>query len=102
MFHKPVIAWVVGLSCVAVISAQPGEDAFRPLAKNHRWFELRGTANAQTSPLVRGAAVWAFSRLAAPEAVVAAAAEGAERETDGQVLSEWRSALAAPAEGAAA
>ena len=54
MFHKPVIAWVVGLSCVAVIAAQPGEDAFRPLAKNHRWFELRGTANVRTSPLVRG------------------------------------------------
>ena len=61
MFHKPVIAWVVGLSCVAVIAAQPGEDAFRPLAKNHRWFELRGTANAQTSPLVRGALAAAFN-----------------------------------------
>jgi predicted aspartyl protease len=61
VFHKPVIAWVVGLSCVAVIAAQPGEDAFRPLAKNHRWFELRGTANAQTSPLVRGALAAAFN-----------------------------------------
>jgi gag-polyprotein putative aspartyl protease len=61
MFHKPVIAWVVGLSCVAVIAAQPGEDAFRPLAKNHRWFELRDTANAQTSPPVRGALAAAFN-----------------------------------------
>jgi predicted aspartyl protease len=61
VFHKPVIAWVVGLSCGAVIAAQPGEDAFRPLAKNHRWFELRGTANAQTSPLVRGALAAAFN-----------------------------------------
>jgi predicted aspartyl protease len=67
MFHKPVIAWVVGLSCVAVISAQPGEDAFRPLAKNHRWFELRGTANAQTSPLVRGALAAAFNDPATAE-----------------------------------
>jgi predicted aspartyl protease len=61
VFHKPVIAWVVGLSCVAVIAAQPGEDAFRPLAKNHRWFELRGTANAGMSPLVRGALAAAFN-----------------------------------------
>jgi predicted aspartyl protease len=61
VFHKSVIAWVVGLSCVAVIAAQPGEDAFRPLAKNHRWFELRGTANAQTSPLVRGALAATFN-----------------------------------------
>jgi predicted aspartyl protease len=61
VFHKPVIAWVVGLSCVAVIAAQPGEEAFRPLPKNHRWFELRDTANAQASPLVRGALAAAFN-----------------------------------------
>jgi predicted aspartyl protease len=67
MFHKSVIAWVVGLSCVAVIAAQPREDAFRPLAKNHRWFELRGTANAQTSPLVRGALAAAFNDPATAE-----------------------------------
>ena len=67
MFHKPVTACVLGLSCVAVIAAQPGEDAFRPLAKNHRWFELRGTANARTSPLVRGALAAAFNDPATAE-----------------------------------
>jgi predicted aspartyl protease len=67
MFHKPVIAWVVGLSCVAGVTAQPAEDAFRPLAKNHRWFELRGMANAQSSPLVRGALAAAFNDPATAE-----------------------------------
>lgn len=61
MFHKPLIVWVVGLSCVAVIAAQREEDAFRPLAKNHRWFELRRTANGETSPLVHGALAAAFN-----------------------------------------
>jgi predicted aspartyl protease len=67
VFHKPVIAWVVGLSCVAVIAGQPAEDAFRPLAKNHRWFELRDTATARSSPLVRGALAAAFNDPAAAE-----------------------------------
>jgi predicted aspartyl protease len=61
VFHKQFVAWVAGLSCVAIIAAQPGGDAFRPLAKTHRWFELRGTANARTSPLVRGALEAAFN-----------------------------------------
>jgi len=67
VFHKPIIAWVAGVSCVAVIAAQPGEEAFRPLAKNHRWFELRGTANARSSPLVRGALAAAFNDPATAE-----------------------------------
>jgi predicted aspartyl protease len=61
VFHKRFIAWVVGLSCVAIVAAQPGEDAFRPLSKTHRWFELRGMANARTSPLIRGALAAAFN-----------------------------------------
>jgi predicted aspartyl protease len=61
VFHKQFVAWVAGLSCVATTAAQPGEDAFRPLAKTHRWFELRGTANARSSPLVRGALAAAFN-----------------------------------------
>jgi predicted aspartyl protease len=67
MFHKAVITWVVGLSCVVIIAAQPGEDAFLPLAKNHRWFELRNAANVQTSPLVRGALAAAFNDPATAE-----------------------------------
>jgi predicted aspartyl protease len=65
--YKPVIAWLVGLSCVAVVAAQQGEDAFRPLAKTHRWFELRGTAEAGTSPLVRGGLAAAFNDPATAE-----------------------------------
>lgn len=61
MFHKPVIAWIVALSCTAVIATQPGDDGFRPLARTHRWFELRATANANTSPLVRGALAAVFN-----------------------------------------
>ncbi|HYN06254.1 MAG TPA: retropepsin-like aspartic protease [Vicinamibacterales bacterium] len=60
-FHKRFTACVVGLSFAGIMAAQPGEDAFRPLAKTHRWFELRATANARTSPLVRGALAAAFN-----------------------------------------
>jgi predicted aspartyl protease len=65
--YRPVIAWVVGLSCMAVVAAQTGEDASRPLAKTHRWFELRDTANARASPLVRGALAAAFNDPATAE-----------------------------------
>jgi predicted aspartyl protease len=67
MFYKLVLAWVVGLCCVAVTAAQTAEDAFRPLAKNHRWFELRDMANAGTSPLVRGALAAVFNEPATAE-----------------------------------
>jgi tetratricopeptide (TPR) repeat protein len=65
MGYRSAIAGFVGLSCVAVLAAQTGEDGFRPLAKNHRWFELRAAANAGTSPLVRGALAAAFNDPAA-------------------------------------
>ncbi len=61
MFHKPVIAWIVALSCTTVIATQPGDDAFRPLARTHRWFELRAKADATTSPLVRGGLAAVFN-----------------------------------------
>jgi epoxyqueuosine reductase len=44
------------------------------------------------APLVRGAAVWALSRLA-PDAAEKAAAKLVSREHDETVLEEWRSAL---------
>jgi predicted aspartyl protease len=65
--YRGLVAGVVALSCVAVVAAQRGEDGFRPLAKNHRWFELRGSANAKTSPLVRGALAAAFNDPATAE-----------------------------------
>jgi predicted aspartyl protease len=63
---KRFVAVVVGTCCVALLAAQ-GEDAFRPLARNHRWFELRGMANAKSSPLVRGALAAAFNDPATAE-----------------------------------
>jgi epoxyqueuosine reductase len=45
------------------------------------------------SPLVRGAAVWALSRLAGPAALAALAA-GRERDCDDGVEDEWAAALA--------
>jgi epoxyqueuosine reductase len=50
---------------------------------------------ADSSPLVRGAAVWALSRLADAGAFSRAAAELMEDEGDAGVLAEWRDALAA-------
>ena len=50
LFRKPAIVWLLALLCVVGVIAQPAEDAFRPLAKNHRWFELRSTAGATASP----------------------------------------------------
>jgi len=44
------------------------------------------------SPLVRGAAVWALSRLAEPQAFEAARAGRQARETDDAVLAEWQAA----------
>jgi epoxyqueuosine reductase len=45
------------------------------------------------APLVRGAAVWALSRLAARERFVALAAERREAEADPAVTEEWAAAL---------
>jgi epoxyqueuosine reductase len=47
------------------------------------------------SPLVRGAAVWALSRLAPPVDFNTAAARHQSRETDAQVRAEWALAMEA-------
>lgn len=47
------------------------------------------------SPLVRGAAVWAAGRLLGPDALAREAGGRPARETDGEVLEEWRAALGA-------
>ena len=44
------------------------------------------------SPLVRGAAIWALSRLISRPALRALAAERAAAETDSHVLAEWQAA----------
>jgi epoxyqueuosine reductase len=49
------------------------------------------------SPLVRGAAVWALSRLLAREALVALAAQQRPTEGDAEVAEEWDAALEATA-----
>ncbi len=46
-------------------------------------------------PLVRGAAVWAFARLAPPAQVVEAAARYLESEPDAEVRDEWCAAFGA-------
>ncbi len=53
---------------------------------------------ADSSPLVRGAAVWALSRLLPAEAFRLAALERMESESDDRVLAEWRDVLAAARE----
>jgi epoxyqueuosine reductase len=52
---------------------------------------------ADPSPLVRGAAVWALSRLLPPERLAALAAARRSQETEPQVEDEWSMALAATA-----
>jgi epoxyqueuosine reductase len=55
--------------------------------------ELVGAARsclADSSPLVRGAAVWAFGRIASARELGAAAATRHEAETDAMVRAEWR------------
>src|SRR5262249_15426036 len=52
------------------------------------------------SPLVRGAAVWAASRLLDPAAFTGLAAERQGAESDGGVRAEWAAALAQSAEAA--
>ena len=51
------------------------------------------------SPLARGAAVWALSRLLAPRAFAALRAARATRETDPAAAAEWRANPAHPAIG---
>jgi epoxyqueuosine reductase len=52
---------------------------------------------ADPSPLVRGAAVWALSRLLPPERLAALAAARRSQESEPQVEDEWTVALAATA-----
>ena len=49
------------------------------------------------SPLVRGAAVWAFGQLATKAAVEAAATRARTEETDAGVIAEWRAAMSVAA-----
>jgi hypothetical protein len=62
--------FVLGLSWIAFGVAQSEEDAFSPLAKTHRWFELRAAASDRSSPLVRGALAAAFNDSATAERVL--------------------------------
>jgi epoxyqueuosine reductase len=48
------------------------------------------------SPLVRGAAVWAFAQLLSREAFALLADQHAKDEPDSSVAEEWRFALSAP------
>ena len=49
---------------------------------------------ADASPLVRGAAIWALSRLMKGAAFPALAQEGLKAETEIEVVAEWQAALA--------
>jgi len=73
-----------------------GNSGDATLAEECRW--LLG----DPSPLVRGAAVWALSRLLSAKALRALAAERAAAETDDDVQAEWQSASRRPATGAEA
>jgi epoxyqueuosine reductase len=69
---------------VLIAAGNSGEPALMP--------PCRGLL-ADTSPLVRGAAVWALARLMGPADFAALAAERQSRETDASVAEEWRAAL---------
>ena len=61
-------AVAAALACIATtFAAQRPESQFHPLAKTHRWFELRATANDRTPPLIRGALAAAFNDPATAE-----------------------------------
>jgi epoxyqueuosine reductase len=51
------------------------------------------------SPMVRGAAVWAFGRIAEPRQIAAEAARRRDREAEATVREEWRRLMAMPAAG---
>ncbi len=56
---------------------------------------------ADASPLVRGAAVWALSRLAGPDEFASLAREAAGAEAEPQVREEWMRAMAQAGAGRA-
>ena len=60
-----------------------GDETLVPVAK---------AALRSSSPLVRGAAVWALSRLVARDAMGALAREHVADELDADVRAEWRDA----------
>jgi epoxyqueuosine reductase len=62
--------------------------------------EAAGRLLEDASPLVRGAAVWALSRLMPAPALAALAAERVGGEEDAEVRAEWQAALSASAEAA--
>ncbi len=65
---------------VLVAAGNSGDPALLPACRD---------LAADPSPLVRGVAVWALSRLADPAEFVRLRAEMAGRETDPMVLAEW-------------
>jgi epoxyqueuosine reductase len=69
---------------VLIAAGNSGEPAFAT-----RCEELL----ADASPLVRGAAVWALSRLMGLEDFAKLARKHLQQETDASVLDEWRIAL---------
>ena len=66
---------------VLVAAGNGGEAALLPLVE---------ALLADPEPLVRGAAVWALARLAAPERLLALGARHLPAETDPEVVAEWR------------
>jgi epoxyqueuosine reductase len=69
---------------VLIAIGNSGEPALVPVAEERL---------DDAAPLVRGAAVWALSRLAAPDHLVALAAARREAEADPAVAAEWAAAL---------
>ncbi len=65
---------------VMIALGNSGDAALAPMARARL---------ASPSPLVRAMAVWALSRLAAPEEFRALARDHASEETDSEVLEEW-------------
>lgn len=89
MVHKRLTAVAMGLASVAIVAAQSAEDQFRPLARTHRWFELRATATDRSSPLLRGAVAAAFNDPAAAEQLlrnVIRSASGSDAADDAYAL----------------
>ncbi len=56
-----------------------------------------GDLLGDASPLVRGAAIWAVSRLLSDREFGDLAASASKAETDAVVREEWQTALAKPA-----
>ena len=68
---------------VLIAIGNSGDKSLMPQAEQHL---------TAPNPLVRGAAIWALSRLASPTALSLLAAEHTPRELEPMVLDEWRQA----------